>query len=60
MRLKAIKKVVKELQRNLAEYDFALGKPARKNSKTYREHYGRLYAEAESKSAQDYLELAYF
>jgi hypothetical protein len=57
MRLKICKKFVQEQQRNLALFDFQLGRPARKNSKTYREEYGRLYAEAESKT---YLDLAYF
>jgi hypothetical protein len=57
MKLKVCKKFVQEQQRNLALFDFQLGKPARKNSKTYREEYGRLYAEAES---QTYLDLAYF
>jgi hypothetical protein len=49
---------VYELQRNLALFDFTLGRPARKSSKTYTNEYARLYEQQEIASART--ELMYY
>lgn len=61
MRSNIYKQIVKDLQRHKAQLDYALGKPPRKNSKTYTEAYAHEYEQGEKDTALSaMLEEAYF
>lgn len=54
MKSNRTKELVKNIQRHLAQLDFALGIQPRKTSKTYTEAYARCYEECECMDALDY------